>query len=204
MYQEIAVIDRDRTKNSFQCHAIAHDGIPIVCLQFRRAVERTFFAKLRTMERRIRSWRALQGPNLDVIFRGVQAPGRTELSDFMDMADPGAGTAVVGLDNWLYHFRLACSGFEHSHVIFGNESYVALPEGLQNTLLALDGARREHCSDSLSAAFGNLDASTREDLTHRYDALYRCYRMEPSRNNRGFARKNARSAKRIPAERAML
>src|SRR3546814_5693114 len=70
------------------------------------------------------------------------------------------------------------------------ESYVALAEGLQNALWALGGAPREHGSDSLSAAFRNLDASAREDLTHRYDALCRHYRMEPTRNNRGVAHEN--------------
>src|SRR3546814_12486307 len=69
-------------------------------------------------------------------------------------------------------------------------SYGALSEGLQNALWALGGAPREHRSDSLSAAFRNLDASAREDLTHRYDALCRHYRMEPNRNNRGVAHEN--------------
>ena len=41
----------------------------------------------RTMERRIRSWRALRGPDRDVIFRQVPEPGRMGLSDFTDMAD---------------------------------------------------------------------------------------------------------------------
>jgi len=144
----------------------------------------------RTMERRIRSWRALQGPERDVIFRQVHEPGRMGLSDFTDMAELGVRIAGVGLDHRLYHFRLACSGFEHAHVILGGESYVALAEGLQNALWALGGAPREHRSDSLSAAFRNLDASARDDLTQRYDALCRHYRMEPTRNNRGIAHEN--------------
>src|SRR3546814_5445449 len=80
--------------------------------------------------------------------------------------------------------------FRSAHVILGGESYVALAEGLQKALWALGGAPREHRSDSLSAAFRNLDASAREDLTHRYDALCRHYRMEPTRNNRGVAHEN--------------
>src|SRR3546814_4634910 len=84
----------------------------------------------RTMGRRVRSWRALQGPDRDVIFRQVHEPGRMGLSDFTDMADLGVHIAGVGLDHRLYHFRLACSGFEHAHVILGGESYVALAEGL--------------------------------------------------------------------------
>lgn len=144
----------------------------------------------RTMERRIRQWRALNGKDRDVIFRQVQEPGRMGLSDFTEMGDLPVRVAGVDLDHRLYHFRLACSGFEHVHVILGGESYVALAEGLQNALWALGGAPLEHRSDSLSAAFRNLDREAREDLTSRYDALCSHYRMEPTRNNRGVAHEN--------------
>jgi hypothetical protein len=142
------------------------------------------------MERRIRQWRALNGQDRDVIFRQVQEPGRTGLSDFTEMGDLAVRVGGEELDHRLYHFRLACSGFEHVHVILGGESYVALAEGLQNALWALGGAPREHRSDSLSAAFRNLDREAREDLTRRYDALCTHYRMEPTRNNRGVAHEN--------------
>ena len=144
----------------------------------------------RTLERRIRSWRARHGADQDVIFRQVHEPGRMGLSDFTDMADLGVTIATEPLDHRLYHFRLVYSGFEHAHVILGGESYVALAEGLQNALWTLGGAPREHRSDSLSAAFRNLDADAREDLTRRYDALCAHYGMEPTRNNRGVAHEN--------------
>jgi len=144
----------------------------------------------RTLERRIRAWRALHGANQEVIFRQVHEPGRMGLSDFTDMADLGVTIAGIQLDHRLYHFRLAYSGFAHAHVIRGGESYVALAEGLQNALWALGGAPHEHRSDSLSAAFRNLDHDAREDLTRRYDALCRHYGMEPTRNNRGVAHEN--------------
>jgi len=144
----------------------------------------------RTMERRIRQWRAMNGQDRDVIFRQVQEPGRMGLSDFTEMNDLAVRISGAVLDHRLYHFRLACSGFEHVHVILGGESYVALAEGLQNALWALGGAPREHRSDSLSAAFRNLDCDAREDLTQRYDALCAHYHMEPTRNNRGVAHEN--------------
>ena len=144
----------------------------------------------RTMERRIRAWRAVNGPEQEVIFRQVHEPGRMGLSDFTDMAD--LGVTIVGqlLDYRLYHFRLPWSGFEHAHVILGGESYVALAAGLQNALWALGGSPGEHRSDSLSAAFRNLNADARADLTRRYDALCAHYGMTPSRNNRGVAHEN--------------
>lgn len=144
----------------------------------------------RTLERRIRSWRALHGQERDVMFRQTHEAGRMGLSDFTEMGDLGVTVMGIALDHRLYHFRLACSGFEHAHVILGGESYVALAEGLQNALWALGGAPREHRSDSLSAAFRNLDADARADLTSRYDALCAHYLMEPTRNNRGVAHEN--------------
>src|SRR6266478_5582989 len=148
----------------------------------------------RTLERRMRTWRALVGPEQDVIFRQEHEPGRFGLSDFTDTSVLGVTVAGVVLGHRLYHFRLAFSGFEHAHVVLGGESFVALAEGLQNALWALGGAPREHRSDSLSAAFRNLDRDAQEDLTLRYQALMRHYDMMPTANNR----------KRIELERPML
>lgn len=144
----------------------------------------------RTLERRIRIWRAVNGPERDVIFRQEHRPGRLGLSDFTDMSDLAVSIAGELLDHRLYHFRLAFSGFEHAHVILGGESYVALAEGLQNALWALGGVPEQHRTDSLSAAFRNLDRKAQEDLTRRYEALVAHYGMEPTRNNPGVAHEN--------------
>src|SRR3954454_10375430 len=144
----------------------------------------------RTLERRIRAWRALHGPEQEVVFRQVHEPGRLGLSDFTDMGELAVSVAGEALEHRLYHFRLAYSGFEHAHVVLCGESYVALAEGLQNALWALGGAPREHRSDSLSAAFRNLDRDATENLTRRYAALCAHYGMAPSRNNPGLAHEN--------------
>jgi transposase InsO family protein len=144
----------------------------------------------RTLERRIRTWRALNGAEQDVIFRQEHPPGRLGLSDFTDMGERGVSIAGTLLDHRLYHFRLAFSSWEHAHVVLGGESFVALAEGLQNALWALGRAPLQHRSDSLSAAFRNFDDDTRQDQTRRYEALCAHYGMEPTRNNRGVAHEN--------------
>lgn len=144
----------------------------------------------RTLERRIRSWRAINGAEQDVIFRQVHEPGRLGLSDFTDLSGLGVTIAGQPLAHMLYHFRLPWSGFEHAHVILGGESFVALAEGLQNALWSAGGAPHQHRSDSLSAAFRNLDTEAATDLTTRYDGLCAHYRMVPTRNNRGVAHEN--------------
>lgn len=144
----------------------------------------------RTLERRIRQWRALHGPEREVIFRQAHEPGRMGLSDFTDLTGLGVTVAGAPLPHRLYHFRLAFSGFEHAHVVLGGESFVALTAGLQDALWALGGAPREHRSDSLSAAFRNLTPEAEEDWTVRYAALCGHYGMVASRNNRGIAHEN--------------
>jgi transposase InsO family protein len=144
----------------------------------------------RTLERRIRQWRALHGPEREVMFRQVHEPGRTGLSDFTDMGAAGVTVAGAPLPHRLYHFRLAFSGFEHAHVVLQGESFVALAAGLQDALWSLGGAPREHRTDSLSAAFRNLSPEVEEDWTKRYAALCAHYGMTASRNNRGIAHEN--------------
>lgn len=125
----------------------------------------------RTIERRVREWRAVHGPDQDVIFRQTHEPGRQGLSDFTDMNPLQVTIAGAPLAHRLYHFRMVYSGFAHAQVVLG-------------------GAPREHRSDSLSAAFRNVEQITNDDLTERYEALCAHYGMTPTRNNRGVAHEN--------------
>jgi len=144
----------------------------------------------RTLERRVRHWQAMHGPEREVIFRQDHPPGRQGLSDFTDASALGVSIAGAPLDHRLYHFRLAFSGWQHAHVVLGGESFVAIAAGLQDALWSLGGAPAEHRSDSLSAAFHNLERDTADDLTARYEALCAHYNMQPTRNNRGVAHEN--------------
>lgn len=144
----------------------------------------------RTLERRIREWRAEHGADKDVIFPQTKIAGALGISDFTGMGSLDITISGVLLDHKLYHFRLPWSGFVHANVVLGGESYQALAEGLQNALWSLGGVPREHRTDSLSAAFRNLNQETHEDLTRRYHQLCEEYGMTPSRNNRGEAHEN--------------
>src|SRR5260370_37572474 len=99
------------------------------------------------------------------------------------------GVSIAGqtLDDRLYHFVLASSAWEQAEPVLGGESFTALAVGLQNALWSLGGVPAEHRSDSLSAAFRNLDDDARVDQTRRYEALCAHYGMAPTRNNTGVA-----------------
>ena len=144
----------------------------------------------RTLERRIRAWRAMHGPEREVMFRQTHVPGRMGLSDFTDMNGLGVTIAGVMLEHRLYHFALVYSGFEHGEVVLGGESYTALASGLAAALTILGGAPAEHRSDSLSAAFRNLCADDAGDITRRFADLTAHYGMLATRNNRGVAHEN--------------
>ena len=134
----------------------------------------------RTLERRVRQWRALHGPAQEVIFAQTHPPGRQGLSDFTATGHLGVTVAGAPLTHLLYHFRLPYSGFEYADVVLGGESFVALSSGCQNALWLLGGTPEEHRTDSLSAAYHNLDQAAGDDLTRRYQELCAYYGMRPT------------------------
>lgn len=147
-------------------------------------------ALLRTLQRRLRQWRALHGLEREVYFAQEHPPGRLGLSDFTDCAELGVLADGRPLPHRLYQFALAYSGWRHVEVVLGGESFEALAGGLQNALWQLGGVPQEHRTDSLSAAFRNLTAEAVKDLTQRYEGLCAHYTMRASRNNPGASHEN--------------
>jgi transposase InsO family protein len=145
---------------------------------------------LRTLQRRVKAWRAQHGPDKEVMFPQVHEPGQRALSDFTQLKDAVITIGGVVLVHLLYHFRLAFSGWCHARVVLGGESFTALAEGLTESLEQLGGVPAEHRTDSLSAAYRNLAPAAQEDVTERYQALCRHYGIEASRNNRGRGHEN--------------
>lgn len=144
----------------------------------------------RTFQRRVKAWKALHGPDKEVMFRQHHEPGRQGLSDFTELKKITILVDGEPLVHRLYHFRLVFSGWSYLKVVLGGESYSALAEGLQEALWRLGGAPREHRTDSLSAAYKNLSVEAQADLTERYEALCRHYGMVATRNNRGVSHEN--------------
>ena len=88
------------------------------------------------------------------------------------------------------HFALAYSGWEYASPVLGGESFTALAENLQNALWTLGGAPSECRTDSLSAAYRNLNRDAARDITRRYEEFCRHYGMTASRNTPGEAHEN--------------
>ena len=143
---------------------------------------------LRTLQRRVRQWRAVHGAEREVFFAQEHPPGRLALSDFTVCDDLDVEVGDAAFPHRLYQFALAHSGWRHAVVVTSGESFMALSTGLQGALWRLGGVPEEHRTDSLSAAFNNL--AEQEELTHRYEDLCRHYGMRASRCNPGQSHEN--------------
>jgi hypothetical protein len=145
--------------------------------------------QVRTFHRRVSAWRALHGPDREVMFPQIHLPGRLAQSDFTHMDDLGITIAGEPFPHLVYHLVLTYSNWEAVHVCF-SESFEALAEGLEACLWQLGGVPQQHRTDNLSAAVHLLDADGRKDFTTRYTALMGHYGMQPTTNTPGEAHQN--------------
>ena len=147
-------------------------------------------ALIRTVQRRVRSWRAMHGAEREVFFAQEHPPGRQGLSDFTVADDLGISIQKRTFPHRLYQFALAHSGWRYACLVETGETFEALCTGLQTALWQLGGVPEEHRTDSLSAAFRNLSQSEGEVLTERYASLCAHYGMRASRCNPGESQEN--------------
>ena len=145
--------------------------------------------QLRTLQRRIRRWRALRGPDKEVFFPQELEPGWQCQSDFTDMGRLGVQVGGRPYRHLVYHFVLAYSNWEWVRIAH-SESFEALGEGLQESLWVLGSVPREHRTDNLSAATHELKTSHGRAYNERYLEMLGHYGMEPSRNTPGRAHEN--------------
>lgn len=145
--------------------------------------------QLRTLQRRMRDWRALHGPDREVFFEQVHPPGREAQLDFTHATELRVTIAGVPLPHLLFEFVLSFSGWRWVCVAFG-ETYEALMDGLQGALWALGGAPEVVRTDNLSAATHELKRSGGRALTDRFAALLAHYGLRSTRIHPGRSHEN--------------
>jgi transposase len=143
----------------------------------------------RTLRRHIARWRALHGPEKEVIFEQVHTPGERAQSDFTHMEDLGVTIAGEPFPHMLYHFVLTYSNVEAASICF-SETFEALAEGIEKALWQIGGVPEQHRTDHLSAAVKQLRKADQEEWTARYQSLMAHYGMQPTWNNTGIAHEN--------------
>ena len=143
--------------------------------------------QLRTLQRKIKAWKATEGPPKEVFFDQIHRPGQLCASDFTHMDDLRVTLAGQPFDHMVYHFVLTYSNWETATICF-SESFESLSQGLQNALWELGGVPQMHRTDRLTAAVNNLGD---RDLFHqRYRALLAHYGLKAQAINARKAHEN--------------
>jgi len=138
--------------------------------------------QLRTLQRRVKAWRALEGPSKEVFFPQKHEPGELCQSDFTHMDTLGVTIQGGPFAHLIYHFVLTYSNWEWGTICF-SESFESLSEGLQNALRKLGGVPKIHRTDRLSTAVQKTEHP--EEFTQRYAALLGHYGLEGRKTQAG-------------------
>lgn len=144
-------------------------------------------SRRRTLERRVRRWKALRGPAKEVYFEQRHEAGRLGSSDFTRMGSLEITIGGERFDHMLHHYVLTWSNWEHATICF-SESFASLSEGLQRAWESLGGVPERHRTDRLTMAV-NRDGSA-EEFTSRYGALLRHYGVVGEATNAASAHEN--------------
>jgi len=131
--------------------------------------------QLRTFQRRVKTWRATEGPSKEVFFDQVYEPGVLCQSDFTSMNKLHITIGGQTFDHLIYHFILPYSNWETGKICF-SESFESLSAGLQNALWELGGVPASHRTDRLTTAVHK--PAHPEEFTRRYKGLLKHYGLK--------------------------
>ena len=139
-------------------------------------------SNLRTLQRRIRDYRALRGPDKEVYFQQEHPPGREAQVDFTHCGELGVTIGGEPFRHLLFHLVLSHSGWSYAEVCFG-ETFGALVKGLQGALWELGGVPQVVRTDNLSAATHDLKNNRGRTMNPRYEAVLAHYGVAATRTN---------------------
>ena len=145
--------------------------------------------QLRTMQRRIRDWRALHGPNKVVKFPQQHVPGREGSFDFTHCTELGVTILGKPFAHLIFEFVLSFSGWTWIMLAFG-ETFEAMVAGIQGALWELDGVPEVLRHDNLSAATHELARGAGRSLNRRYEDVLDHYGLKSSRIRPGESHEN--------------
>ena len=111
--------------------------------------------QVRTLQRRMRDWRAVNGPEKEVFFEQKHVVGREASIDFTHCEELGVTVAGQPFPHLLFEFVLSFSKWLWACVAFA-ETFEALVGGVQGALWDLGGVPLVLRSDNLSAATHEL------------------------------------------------
>ena len=155
----------------------------------RRHPSRFELGQLRTLQRRVREWRARAGPDREVYFEQVAVPGREAAFDFTDASDLGVTLRGVAFPHLLFEWVLSYSKWTYVALAV-SETFEALVAGLQGALWTLGAVPVVLRHDNLSAATHELKRSGGRQLTARFQQVMDHYGLRSSRIQPGKPHEN--------------
>lgn len=155
------------------------DGTTLMALLDERYPGHFGAGQVRTLQRRLRDWRAEQGPAKEVFFEQVHPPGREAACDFTHCTELGVTIAGRLFEHLLFELILSYSKWRHVCLAYG-ETFEALVAGVQGALWSLGGVPQVLRSDNMSAATYALRDGGRS-LTERFAAVLAHYGMRSTR-----------------------
>lgn len=133
--------------------------------------------QLRTLQRRVKQWRATEGPAKEVFFRQDHRPGEALQTDFTSGRRLGVTIAGEPFDHLLCHPVLPYSNWEWVTVC-RSESMMALRRGVQAALFQLGRVPAYHQTDNSTAATHELQTGKR-GFNQEYAAFVSHFGMKP-------------------------
>lgn len=132
---------------------------------------------LRTLQRRVRTWLAVHGPDKEVRFPQDHRPGEALQTDFTWGTELGVTIAGVAFVHMLCHVVLPYSNWSWATVCL-SESMAALKRGVQAAVRQLGGVTEWHQTDNSTAATHNVPSGKRS-FNDNYVALMKHVGMKP-------------------------
>jgi len=132
--------------------------------------------QLRTLQRRVRLWRATEGPEKEIFFPQEHEPGSFCQSDFTSLNSLGVTIRGKPLKHLFFHFVLPYSNWETGQICF-SENFETLSSCFQDCVWELGGVPRFHQHDRTSAAV-SIRRGSKPVVYYRYRALLEHYGME--------------------------
>jgi hypothetical protein len=157
-------------------------------LQDRRPDDAYSEGVLRTLQRRVKQWRATKGPEREVFFSQQHRPGESGQTDFTHAKELGVTILDVPLVHMLCHFVLPYSNWESATVCF-SESLLSLRRGVQAALFRLGHHPTWHQTDNSTAATHRVGDGTRK-FNDEYESMMAHFGMKPRTTEVGAKEQN--------------
>jgi transposase len=153
-----------------------------------RKPERYDPGQLRTLQRRVKQWRAQEGPPKRVFFPQEHRPGEAMQTDFTWATVLGITIGLEAFPHMLCHPVLPYSNWEWATVC-SSESMAAIQRGVQAALVKLGRTPKYHQTDNSTAATHDLRTGKR-GFNEDYEAFVGHYGMTPRTTGVGEKEQN--------------